>query len=240
VIVSYTALVAEDEPQMASIISFALETEGFKVTRVVNGFDAWEAIQRDQFDVIVLDVMMPRVDGLEVCRRTRALAERSTVAILVVTAKAGPDEIITGLEAGADDYLAKPFHPRELALRASALARRSHRKPASLSQEVVVSSPSAGGALTVDLDRFEAFLDGRPLRVTTNEIRMLSCLVQNPGKAISWEQLLKEAWGVDSWEGGREMVKAAVYRLRQKLDDDPHEPRFIVAVRGVGYKLLLQ
>ncbi len=223
---------------MASIISFALETEGFIVTRVTNGFDAWESIQLIQFDVIVLDVMMPRIDGLEVCRRTRALPQRASTSILVVTAKAGPDEIITGLEAGADDYLAKPFHPRELALRASALARRSHRKLADEVPEIVVTSSSVSGALRVDLDRFEAFLDDRPLRVTTNEIRMLACLIQNAGKAISWEQLLKDAWGVESWEGGREMVKAAVYRLRQKLDDDPHEPRFIVAVRGVGYKLL--
>jgi DNA-binding response OmpR family regulator len=230
----YRALVAEDEPQMASIVSFALETEGFVVTRVHNGVDALDAVLSDDagFDVVVLDVMMPRLDGLEVCRRIRASADRRTTPILVVTAKVGPDEVISGLEAGADDYLAKPFHPRELALRASALARRAHPLPAAASR------PMATKRISVDLERFEAYLDGHPLRLTANEMRVLSCLVANVGKAITWEQLLRDAWGVESWDGGREMVKAAIYRLRHKLDDDPHDPRFIVAVRGVGYRLL--
>jgi DNA-binding response OmpR family regulator len=237
----YSALVAEDEPQMASIIAFALETEGFEVVRVSNGIDALSLANETPFDVIVLDVMMPRLDGLEVCRRIRSGSVRSTAPILVVTAKADSDEVIAGLEAGADDYLAKPFHPRELALRAASLARRAHGlSTMTLMTGTSIPAPNAllSSRIRIDVDQFAAFLDDVPLRLTANEFRLLTCLVHHLGSPVTWEQLLREAWGVESWDGGREMVKAAIYRLRQKLDDDPNEPRFIVAMRGVGYRLL--
>jgi DNA-binding response OmpR family regulator len=232
---AFTAIVAEDEPQMASIIAFALETEGFTTEVVTNGIDALERIAAASPSVAVLDVMMPRLDGLSVCRQLRASDLTKHVPILIVTAKAGTDEVITGLEAGADDYIGKPFHPRELALRAAALARRTQSK--------TIADPRAGLQLRsrrvhVDESRFEATLDGQPLRLTTNETRLLSALVAHPGEALSWEGLLRDAWGVEAWDGGREMVKAAVYRLRHKLGDDPNEPQFIVAVRGVGYRFL--
>ena len=239
----FTALVAEDEPQMASIIAFALGTEGFIVTRVGNGVEAVEAALRQRFAVLVLDVMMPRLDGLEVCRRLRSQPSTADVAILLVTARVGSEEAISGFEAGADDYLAKPFHPRELALRAAALARRTRGGRQLLSSVAPVAE--AGSAAThrsariaIDLVRFEATLDGVALRLTTNEMHLLATLVAHRGEALRWERLLSEAWGVESWEGGREMVKAAVYRLRQKLGDDPNGPEFIAAVRGVGYRFV--
>jgi DNA-binding response OmpR family regulator len=236
----FTALVAEDEPQMASIIAFALGTEGFVVTRVGNGVEAVEAALHQHFDVLVLDVMMPRLDGLEVCRRLRAEPFTADIAILLVTARVGSDEAISGFEAGADDYLAKPFHPRELALRAAALARRTRGVRHVSAGESLDAPPVAhrSARIAVDLARFEATLDGTPLRLTTNEMHLLATLVAHRGEALRWERLLSEAWGVESWEGGREMVKAAVYRLRQKLDDDPNGPEFIVAVRGVGYRFV--
>lgn len=237
----FEALVAEDEPQMASIIAFALGIEGFHVTRVGNGVEAVEAALGKQFDVLVLDVMMPRLDGLEVCRRLRSEPQTAEVAILLVTARVGSEEAISGFEAGADDYLAKPFHPRELALRAAALARRTRGGRNVIAGGSSPEQPSAShrsARIAVDLTRFEATLDGVPLRLTTNEMHLLATLVAHRGEALRWERLLSEAWGVESWEGGREMVKAAVYRLRQKLGDDPHGPEFIVAVRGVGYRFV--
>ena len=236
----FEALVAEDEPQMASIIAFALGIEGFRVTRVGNGVEAVDAALSKHFDVLVLDVMMPRLDGLEVCRRLRSEPSTADVAILLVTARVGSEEAITGFEAGADDYLAKPFHPRELALRAAALARRTRggRQLNATVSTVEPLSPRRSERIVVDLARFEASLDGTPLRLTTNEMHLLATLVSHRGEALRWERLLSEAWGVESWEGGREMVKAAVYRLRQKLGDDPLGPEFIVAVRGVGYRFV--
>jgi DNA-binding response OmpR family regulator len=234
----FRALIAEDEPQMASIVAFALETEGFDVVVVTNGFDAVEAISHATFDVVVLDVMMPRMGGLEVCRYVRSHAATRNVGVLVVTAKSETEDVIAGLEAGADDYIAKPFHPRELALRAASLARRIHIHDADQARDASPEFDEKLSRIKLDFHLYAAFLDGEPLRLTANEFRLLSCLVQHQGDAVTWELLLREAWGVESWEGGREMVKAAVYRLRQKLNDDPHEPRFIVAVRGVGYRML--
>jgi DNA-binding response OmpR family regulator len=236
----FVALVAEDEPQMASIIAFALGTEGFRVTRVGNGVEAVEAALSQYFDVLVLDVMMPRLDGLEVCRRLRSEPSTADVAILLVTARVGSEEAISGFEAGADDYLVKPFHPRELALRAAALARRTRGGRQVTAGVTAVELPAThqSARIAVDLARFEATLDGMPLRLTTNEMHLLATLVAHRGEALRWERLLSEAWGVESWEGGREMVKAAVYRLRQKLGDDPNGPEFIVAIRGIGYRFV--
>jgi DNA-binding response OmpR family regulator len=225
------ALVAEDEPQMAAIVAFALETQGFRVQTVHNGGDALAAIEAGGLDLAILDVMLPRVDGLELCRRIR---ERGALPVIMLTARTSIDDVIAGLEAGADDYVAKPFHPRELALRATALLRRATPAPGTSPSSV---RPITVGALRVDAARHEVLLDGAIVHVTSNEFRLLHALAIHAGEVCSWEQLLHDAWGVEVWDGGREMVKAAVYRLRQKLHDDPSEPRVIEAVRGVGYRL---
>ena len=224
------ALVAEDEPQMAAIIAFALETQGFDVRTVHNGAAAKEAIDRGGIDLAVLDVMLPRCDGFELCRHIR---RTSSMPVLLLTARTAKEDVIAGLEAGADDYVAKPFHPRELALRANALLRRS--------QPAVVADPIAGPThrrIAIDRRRHVATLDGEPLHLTNNEFKLLFALVSAGGEVRTWQQLLSEAWGLEGWEGGREMVKAAVYRLRHKLGDDPAEPVLFEAVRGVGYRML--
>ena len=223
-------LVAEDEPQMAAIIAFALETQGFAVRTVYNGLAAKEALDGGGIDLAVLDVMLPRYDGLELCRHIR---KNNSMPVLLLTARTAKEDVIAGLEAGADDYVAKPFHPRELALRASALFRRS--------QHPAVSEPVAPVAhprVAVDSARHAVTLDGEVLHLTNNEFRLISALLSAGGDVRTWQQLLREAWGLEGWEGGREMVKAAVYRLRHKLGDDPTEPILFEAVRGVGYRML--
>jgi DNA-binding response OmpR family regulator len=221
------ALVAEDEPQMATIIAFALETQGFVVTKVHDGQAAMRVIDAGACDLAVLDVMLPAPDGLALCRHIRA---SSTLPVLLLTARTDPDDVIAGLEAGADDYVAKPFHPRELALRAVALTRRSAAGRTEPGAQIEF------GDILVERSTHQVTVGGVVVPVTSNEFKLLCVLLSAPGIVCSWEQLLHDAWGVDAWDGGREMVKAAVYRLRHKLRDDPAAPKYIEAVRGVGYR----
>lgn len=222
-------LVVDDEPQMVGIVAYALETQGFDVLTAYDGQQALDKIKAARPDLLVLDVMLPKVDGFEVCRRVR---ESTTIPVILLTAKKEDEDVIQGLELGADDYITKPFNPREVALRAQALLRRAEW---SRTQPVIRLE-----ALQIDTDGHCASLDGQPLHLTHNEFRLLVCLARNAGRAISWQSLLKTAWDVESWEGGKEMVKTAVYRLRQKLEADPENPRYILTVRSVGYTMPVQ
>lgn len=217
-------LIAEDEPQMVGILAFALESEGWSVLTAYDGQQALDKVAAEVPDLLLLDVMLPHVDGLEVCRRVR---ESTTIPVILLTAKKEEEDIIRGLELGADDYITKPFRTRELVLRIRAVLRRSGVGKAQTIVEV--------GALRIDGMRHQASLAGAPLELTATEFRLLSCLAANAGRVVSWQALLKHAWGVEGWEGGREMVKTAVYRLRQKVEPDPNEPRLILNVRSVGY-----
>ncbi|MDQ1290154.1 MAG: hypothetical protein QG622_3720 [Actinomycetota bacterium] len=223
-------LVADDEPQMATIVAYALQTQGFDVLVAHDGLEAKALLGTHRFDAAVLDVMMPRMDGLALCR----LIRRTTgIPVLLLTALAEHENVVEGFETGADDYVVKPFHPRELALRVSALIRR--RQAALAPQPDTVLEV---GDLRIDTSTYEVMVAGTPVAVSTTEFRLLAVLATRPGVIVTWQDLLREAWHVEEWTGGREMVKAAVYRLRQRLDDDPHDPRYIVTVRGVGYRLV--
>ncbi|HOG47540.1 MAG TPA: response regulator transcription factor [Anaerolineae bacterium] len=219
-------LIAEDEPQMMGILAFALESEGWAVLTAYDGQQALDKVVAELPDLLLLDVMLPRVDGLEICRRVR---ESTTIPVILLTAKREEEDIIRGLELGADDYITKPFRPRELVLRIQAVLRRSGVGKAQAIVEV--------GALRVDGLRYQATLAGAPLELTATEFRLLSCLAANAGRAVSWQALLKHAWGLENWEGGKEMVKTAIYRLRQKVERDPNDPRLILNVRSVGYTM---
>lgn len=217
-------LVVDDEPQMVGIVAFALESKGFEVVTAYDGQQALDKVVLTRPDLVVLDVMLPKVDGFQVCRRVR---ESSTIPVILLTAKKEEEDIIRGLELGADDYVTKPFRPRELVLRVEAVLRRSSVGKA----QAVVQVRD----LRVDGLRHQATLAGLPLELTANEFCLLSCLAANAGRVLSWQALLKHAWDLESWEGGREMVKTAIYRLRQKIEPDPNSPCYILTVRGVGY-----
>jgi DNA-binding response OmpR family regulator len=219
----HLALVVDDEPQMLDIVTFALETQGFASVYAKDAESAWGLFRNRQFDLVVLDVMLPQSSGLSLCRRIR---EVSAVPVLLLTAKSGVQDRIAGLEAGADDYVTKPFHPRELALRAEAIVRRTAVAPAPV--ELV------HGPLRVGQDA--ATVHGRYLHLSALELRLLRRLASAQGQPVSFRDLLLSGWQIDEGPGGREMLKTALYRVRKALHGEGM-PRAIRAVRGVGYEL---
>jgi len=219
------ALVVEDDASVGEAVKLTLEREGMVVEVVGDGTKGLEAAQRDEFDVVVLDVMLPGLDGLTVCRELRAT---SRVPIVMLSARGDPTDVVVGLELGADDYLSKPFHPRELVARLRAALRRAapdEDEPASMTV----------GDLRLDVEGQRAWSGDEELTLTSTEFRLLAELVRHRGRVLSREDLLQEVWGYD-YLGDSRLVDMAVRRLRSKLDDDPREPRYITTVRGAGYR----
>jgi DNA-binding response OmpR family regulator len=217
-----TALVVDDEPQMTMIIGYALETQGFSVLTAHDGATALHLLRSRAVDLVVLDVLMPAMDGLSLCKRIRA---RSDVPIMLVTALDRPEDAITGLEHGADDYVTKPFHPREVALRAAALVRRRRETGAVLRI----------GTLTIDPTARSAVLAGKRLDLTYTEFNLLLHLATRRGNPQSWRDLLREVWGASEVAGGRDMVKTTVHRLRSHLTGVADGAAYVCTIRGVGY-----
>jgi DNA-binding response OmpR family regulator len=219
------ALLAEDEPQMAEMVAFILESEGLKVITVHDGLQARQVWSEGGIDIAVLDVGLPGLDGLELCREIRAAG---SLPVLILTARSDDSEVIEGLEAGADDYIGKPFKPRVLALRVGALLRRSGPG---------ASGPIKVGDLRIDPLARTVSVHGQTISLTDSEWKLLAALVARPGEVVSWRRLLSAVWETEDWVGGRELVKAAIYRLRQRLRDDTAAPRYIETVRGAGYRV---
>jgi DNA-binding response OmpR family regulator len=218
-------LVVDDEPQMVGVISYAFQVAGFEPLVAYDGYQALEHIRSRQVDIIILDVMLPGPDGFDLCRRIR---RDTTIPILLLTAKSDQADVITGLESGADDYMAKPFSTRELVLRAEAILRRSGQKP-----KIAQSGP-----LRIDFLSHAVTLNGRPVSLSPLGYRLLVYLTKNAGRVVGIQELLQEVWNLDIWEGGPEMVKVEIYRLRQKIELDPKQPRYIRTIRGVGYQFI--
>jgi len=220
------AFVVDDEPAMLDIITFVLETQGFRCEAFRAAEPAWIALTRTRPDLVVLDVMLPGMSGITLCSRIRATSD---VPVMLVTAKGEPGDRIAGLEADADDYIVKPFHPRELALRAQRLVRRS--EPQSVAQ-------TAAGQLRVDPGGVEAILGSERIPLTGNEYKVLQALLAEPNEAIDFRGMLIAGWGEADRLGGREMIKTTVYRLRHKLDAAVADSgRIIESVRGTGYMI---
>jgi len=198
-----TALVVDDERQMTMIVEYALANQGFTVHTAHDGATALNLLRTHEVDLVVLDVRMPTIDGLDLCERIRA---GSDVPIMLLTALAQPEDVIAGLERGADDYVTKPFHPKELVLRAQALVRR-YRGGGD-------GRVLRNGELVIDPVRREVTVAGRRLTLSYTEFRLLYCLTARRGEALSWRRLLREVWGTDNLIGGRELVKATVAILR--------------------------
>ncbi|MCS0498331.1 response regulator transcription factor [Protaetiibacter mangrovi] len=218
-------LVVEDDPTVLEVASTYLRAAGYLVDIASDGFAALEAAANRRPDLIVLDRMLPGIDGVEVCRRIRA---RSAVPIILLTALSATDDRIDGLEAGADDYLTKPFSPRELVLRVQSILRRS----------VTDLTPEAAvvlGAFELDPSARTVRRDGRELALSVREFDLLAFLLKHPRQAFSREQLLRAVW---HWEfGDLSTVTVTVRRVREKIENDPTEPAILVTVWGVGYRL---
>jgi DNA-binding response OmpR family regulator len=222
-------LVVDDEPKIVKLARDYLEKDGFRVISAADGKMALVMARRERPDLIVLDLMLPAIDGWEVCR---ALRRESDVPIIMLTARAEESDQVVGLELGADDYITKPFSPRTLVARVRALLRRARGRLRA------VSVVRAGG-LEIDLEGHRASLDGQPLRLTPNEFKLLAVLAQHPGQTLSREQLLDHMHGV-AFASFDRSIDSHIKNLRRKLEADPAQPSFIETVYGVGYRFLEQ
>jgi DNA-binding response OmpR family regulator len=222
-------LAVDDEPRYLEIIRFNLEAAGYRVAAAASGEEALEAVAAQEPDLIVLDVMLPGIDGFEVLRRVR---ERSTCPIIMLTAKGAEDDKVLGLRLGADDYVTKPFSAQELLARVEAVLRRARPQEGVDREQVTLTI----GDLRIDSRQKQVTLAGRELRLSPTEYRLLTCLAENAGRVLGRDELLTRVWG-DAYRGENEILRVTLWRLRQKLADDPAEPRYIVTRPGHGYML---
>ncbi len=221
-------LVVDDEERMVRFIRMNLEHDGFRVMEAFNGRQAVDKL-RDNPDLILLDVMMPDLDGFEVLEMIR---EISNVPVIMLTAKGEEDDRVRGLELGADDYITKPFSPRELISRVKAVLRRTEAASGSMHGLIEVDE-----RLKIDFDRREVWLEGKLVKLRPTEHRLLYHLVQNAGWVISHDQLLQKVWGYE-YRDEPHYVRLYINYLRQKLEKDPANPKYILTERGVGYRFV--
>jgi len=219
-------LTVEDDERIRTAVKMALEDEGWQVDEADNGEHALELFTATPADVVLIDIMLPGIDGFEVCR---AIRRASDVPIVMVTARADTHDVVAGLEAGADDYLTKPFAPKELSARIRALLRRARtHDPA--------GTHLAFGELEIVPDEGSVLRNGEEVHLTKTEFRLLVELASSPGRVFSREVLLERVWGYGYFGDGR-LVDVHIRRLRTKIEPDPANPRHVVTVRGLGYKL---
>jgi phosphate regulon transcriptional regulator PhoB len=226
-----TILVIEDEPDIRKLVNYNLTQERYKVLEAEDGEQALKLLQRARPNLVILDLMLPGMSGLELCRLLRERQDTAQLPILMLTAKAGEADKVVGLEMGADDYLAKPFSPREMVARVRAILRRSE------------SSAGAGdgqpsyekGPLRIDFTTYEVFARGKAIKLTLKEFELLRFLTQNPNRVLSRDQLLDRVWGGETFVTPR-TVDVHIRRLRKAIEKDDRHPRWILTLRGVGYK----
>lgn len=222
-------LVVDDEERMARFIRLNLEHDGFQVVEAYKGMAAIQALRDHMPDVVLLDVMLPDIDGFEVLRLIR---EISTVPVIMLTAKGEEDDRVKGLELGADDYVTKPFSPRELVSRVKAVLRRTETASVSGNEMIEVDEH-----LKIDFGRREVWLDGELVKLRPTEYRLLFHLVQNAGWVLTYDQILSKVWGYE-YRDEPHYVRLYVNYLRQKLEKDPANPIYILTERGVGYRFV--
>jgi two-component system alkaline phosphatase synthesis response regulator PhoP len=220
-------LLVDDEPKIVKLARDYLERGGFQVTTAADGPAALAIARVDKPDLIVLDLNLPGMDGLDVCRRLR---RESDVPIIMLTARVGETDRLIGLELGADDYIVKPFSPRELVARVRAVLRRAQ---GGILQPGLIRA----GALEIDLDGHRASLEGEPLHLTRIEFKLLAFLAQHPGQAFSRQRLLDQLHG-HSHDGFDRSIDAHIKNLRRKIEPDPADPSYILTVYGVGYRFM--
>jgi DNA-binding response OmpR family regulator len=219
------ALVVDDDRALADLVAFTLRREGIQVIRAYNGRMAWQAWQAERPDFVVLDVNLPDTDGFTLCQRMRAEAD---VPIIMLTVRGEDDDVVRGLELGADDYIHKPFSPRQLVARIQAVLRRAGKPPVPTLMQV--------GDLTLDPDRRVAQIGrDKSVQLTTLETKLLDYLMLNAGRILTIETIIEQVWGAEGAD--RDMLRQLVRRLRRKIEPDPANPIYIETVFGVGYGL---
>lgn len=232
---SEKVLIVEDDQTMLGVLKYNLLKEGYDVITAVDGVQAVEVARSEKPELIVLDIMLPKLDGLEVCR---ILRKEMTVPILMLTAKTEEIDKVVGLEIGADDYVIKPFSMRELLARIRAMLRRAgmmKHEASSIGKEAAPPTIKIGD-LEIDLARYQVSLGGSILELTLKEFDLLAFLVMNQGRVFSRDHLLEKVWGYD-YAGGTRTVDVHIRWLRRKIEVDPSSPKRLITVRGVGYKL---
>jgi len=219
-------LVVDDDVKTVELVKLYLNRDGYRVLTAYDGNDALRIARESKPDLIVLDLMLPGMNGFDVCR---ILRKESDVPIIMLTAMTTDDDRLTGLNLGADDYVTKPFSPRELAARVRAVLRRlpGERGPEKIEH----------GALTVDFLKHEAYLDGKPLNLTPIEFKVLGALIKEPGRVFSRAQIIEKALGHD-FDSFDRTIDVHILKLRRKLEPNPHHPKYIKTIYGAGYKLL--
>ena len=219
-------VIAEDDPKQADLLRLYLEREGHEIVLTSNGTQALEQIRRRQPDLAILDIMMPKLDGLDVLR---VLRYEMDIPVIMVTGRSTEDDMLVGLDLGADDYITKPYSPRELVARVRTVLRRAgagSERPTLLQH----------GRLTVDTHRHAVLVEGIEIECTPREFDVLEALITNPGKAFSRQQLLETAFGWD-YDGLERTIDVHILNLRKKIEIDPGDPKLLVTVYGVGYKM---
>ncbi|HDN04320.1 MAG TPA: response regulator transcription factor [Chloroflexi bacterium] len=225
----YKILAVDDEQRMVRFIQLNLEQDGFEVVTAYNGKEALEQVRTQLPDLILLDIMMPDINGFEVLKKIR---EVNNVPVIMLTAKGEEDDRIQGLELGADDYITKPFSPRELVSRIRAVLRRTKSF-----KEDQVDQIEVDDRLTIDFSRREVWVEGKKVDLRPTEYRLLYHLVQNAGWVNTHEQLLSKVWGFE-YQDEPHYVRLYVNYLRKKLEEDPSNPKYILTERGVGYRFV--
>jgi DNA-binding response OmpR family regulator len=220
-------LLVDDEESIQTLLSFPLRKDGYHVTSAQDGSEALRRFGEARFDLVILDLMLPKLDGVEVCRQLRS---RSQVPIIMLTAKGSETDKVAGLEVGADDYITKPFSMREFRSRVKAALRRS-RMVGTVPEDEIVES----GELTIDFGRRMVTLRDEEVRVTYVEFEILGALARSPGRVLSRETLLEHVWGDAEYRDPR-TVDVHIRHLREKLELEPKEPDYLFTVRGVGYR----
>jgi len=222
-------LVVDDEPRMIGFIRMNLELENYQVLEAHNGQEALEVIRTQLPDIVLMDVMMPKLDGYETLKMLR---EFSSIPVVMLTAKGEEEDIVHGLELGADDYIPKPFSPRELSSRVKAVLRRSDM-PSTSEKAVLKIDPR----LSVDFNRREVLVNNEHIKLRPTEYRMLYHLIENAGWTIPHEQILAKVWGYE-YRDESHYVRLYVNYLREKIEEDPSKPKYILTERGVGYRFI--
>ena len=225
-----SVLVVDDEPRYLEMIRFNLEAAGYRVTCAGTGEEALSMFGADEPDLIILDLMLPGLDGFEVCRRVR---DESTCPIIMLTAKGSDEDKVNGLRLGADDYVTKPFSAQELMARVEAVLRRS--RPADSAQQQ--PDTLTFGELQIDFPRMQVTLAGSDVRLSPTEYRLLCCLAASAGTVLNRRELLTQVWG-EAYRAEDEILRVTLWRLRHKLADDLSNPRFIITRPGLGYMLV--
>lgn len=224
-------LIVDDEPHIIELVKFNLEIEGFKIIEASDGSQALEIAHTQKPDLIILDLMLPGIDGWQVCKELRAAKDTQYIPIIMLTARSEEIDKILGLEIGADDYITKPFSPMELTARVKAVLRRAANSGNTENENIIKI-----GGITIDTEKYEVLINGVKQEFTPKEFELLKVLASNPGKVFTREYLLENIWGYD-YLGDTRTVDVHIRHLRQKIERGSDKPVYIETLRGIGYKL---